>query len=399
MHLRRLAAIVVAAAVFVSAPGMAQDDHALTYHSLRASDLPYREEPFPVWHSPSAEREADAFVATMADAVAWYRAETNWDGQLKLAVLNAGDYARYAGQPYPVPYAEVATGLVVMPDSIAAFPGFDAWGLEDRALNTSLTFHEIGHAIARDIGLWSNSFWVDELVANVFLAGYLRAARPDDRSLLQGVPPAFREAARTTRLTDLDDLYAGVGLDNYAWFQFRLAAIADHMVEGRDFGALVEGLRAAFPISETAVGMVMPTPEESLRRLEAIAPGTTALAVDMLGRLPSLETVACGADDGATEAAGVVLFENASGEIVRIDTRDGAEFAVRLEAFGHDIDGAEIARLTEAALATGAHGVAIPPAHRYVLRQQTAGTQLYIAGGDCLIVPEGAAAFTLTSGR
>lgn len=399
-RLRWLATLAVAAAglALASVTARAQDSHALTLHGLQASDLPYRDTPFPIWNSPSAAAEADAFAATMADAVAWYRNQLDWHGGLRLAVLNASDYVRYAGQPYPVPYAEVDTGLVVMPDSIAAFPGFDAWGLEDRALNTSLTFHEIGHAIAHDIGLWSNSFWVNELVANIFLAAYLRAAHPGDGTLLDGVPPAFAAAARTQHLTDLDDLYSGVGLDNYAWFQFRLAEMADHMVAGGDFSALVAGLRAAFPVSQTTVGMVMPTPEESLRRLEILAPGVTALAADMVGRpdVPALETIACSPDDGATDAGGVVLFENADDETVRVTTREGAEYAVRLESFGEALDDAEIARRTDAALATGEHGVPIAPAHRYVFRLNVAGTQLYIAGGDCLIVPGGVGAFVWT---
>ncbi len=398
--MRPFGALAIAAALLAGCATASAQDHALTYHALRNSDLPSRQEPFPIWYSPSAEAEADQFADTMAEAVAWYREALAWEGPLRLAVLNAEDYARYAGQPYPVPYAEVVTGLVVMPDSVADFPGFDAWGLEDRALNTNLTFHEIGHAIARDIGLWSNSFFVNELVANVFLAGYLSATRPDDRSLLEGVPEGFADAARTQYLVDLDDLYSGVGLDNYAWFQFRLAEIADHMVAGRDFGALVADLRAAFPATETVAGGVMPTPEESFRRLEALAPGVTELAADMLGRpgLPGLSTIACGEDDGATTERGVILLENASHDTVRITTRNRARFAVRLDAFGADMSEAEIERLTDEALATGKYGLAIAPAHRYAFTQETAGTQLYIADGGCLIVPEGVGSYVWTGG-
>jgi hypothetical protein len=301
-----------------------------------------------------------------------------------------------------VPYAEVVTGLVVMPDSIETFPGFDAWGLDAVDVNANLTLHEIGHAIAHDIGVWSSSHWINELVANVFLAGYLRAERPEDRSLLEGVPPGFADAARTMNLVDLDDLYSGVGLDNYAWFQFRLAAIADFLAADADFGALVANLKAAFPAEEADNASIMPTPEEALRRLEAIKPGVSALADDLLGRpeMPTLDTLPCGADDTATSEPGVVVVENAGDETVRISRRDETNFRVRLELFNTDMTeaeaAAEIERLTEEALATGRHGHAIPPAHRRVFRDDTAGAQLYIAGGGRLIVPEGVARFVWT---
>ena len=117
-------------------------------------------------------------------------------------------------------------------------------------LNADLTSHEIGHVIAWQTGIWSNSHWVNELVADIFLAGYLRAREPDDRGLLDGVPAGFDDAGKVTSLAELDLRYAGIGLENYAWFQFRLAALADFLVAGSDFAGLIEGLRAAFPKSE-----------------------------------------------------------------------------------------------------------------------------------------------------
>lgn len=392
MQIRRLATLVVAAAVLALGDGMsrAQDTHALTLHSLRDSDLPHREDPFPVWHSRSAEAVADEFVATMADAVAWYRTELGWDGPLGLAVLDSDDYARYAGQPYPVPYAEIASLLVVMPDSIAAFPGFERWGINDRALNTSLTFHEIGHAIANDIGLWSTSFWVDELVANVFLAAYLRATHPDDRSLLGGVPQGFADAARTTDLRTLDDLYSDVGLDNYAWFQFRLAAIADYLVADGDFRRLIAGLRAAFP-KDNPTDAVMPTPEEVMRRLEALRPGVTALASDMLVRplLPAATVRPCTNAVPPSGPRHYLDIENTRATPLAINIRDIVYLRVTIDNFDVDREdeafSAEMQRLTDTAMETDAYAIILPPGHRRVFSGE-AGAEFKIVGGDCIVM-------------
>lgn len=399
--MRLLAAF--ATAILLSTSSGTGQEFSLTLHRLQASDLPVKEAPFALYYSPGAEAEADRYAAALGEAVAWYRETIGWDGRFAMAVLDEADYERYAGQTYPVPYAEVVTGLVVMPDDISSFPGFDAWGLDAIDLNASLTLHEIGHAIAHDIGLWSSSHWVNELIANVFLAAYLRAERPDDRGLLDGVPPGFADAARTTNLVDLDDLYSGVGLDTYAWFQFRLAAMADFLVADREFKPLIAELTATFPAEEARNASVMPTPEEALRRLEAIAPGVSALAADLLGRpdVPETEAVACGPDK-ADEATGAILVENHANQTLLIDTREEARWAVRLDLDDTGLTDAErdveIDRLTDEALATGLYAWSIPPNHRRVFREHPSGTQLYIAGGNCVIVPNGVARFVWTDG-
>lgn len=279
--MRRLAALVVAAAVVLGAPAGAQDA-ATDRDRLVALGLPVQDRPVPVHYSRWASDAASTYAHALNEAAAWYRAELGWDGPMTMAVLDAADYARVTTIPYPVPYAERDTGLVVMPDDISSFPGFDAWGIEAVALNANLTFHEIGHIIAWQTGVWSGSYWVNELVADVFLAAYLRANKPDDRTLLEGVPPAFADAGVITSLSELDRLYAGVGLANYAWFQFRLAAMADHMVADGDFAALIDALRVAFPKDEYVAGAPAPSTEVALARLEAISPGVAAMARDMV---------------------------------------------------------------------------------------------------------------------
>lgn len=103
-----------------------------------------------------------------------------------------------------------------MPDRIDSFPGFDKWDLDPIALNAALTLHEIGHNVAFQLGIVSGNPWVNELIANVFLAGYARAEEESFAVLLNGVPPRFAEAGVLTYLHELDVLYAAVGLENYA---------------------------------------------------------------------------------------------------------------------------------------------------------------------------------------
>lgn len=396
----RLLAAFVTAALLSASRGVCHES-SLTLHRLQDSDLPVKEAPFALYYSPAAEAEADRYAAVLAEAVDWYRETIGWEGRFAMAVLDDGDYERYAGQGYPVPFAEIVTGLVVMPDDISAFPGFDVWDLEAGHLNQTLTLHEVGHVIAYDIGLWSQSHWVNELMANVFLAGYLRARHPDDRALLEGVPPGFEDAGRTKHLVDLDRLYAGVGLDNYAWFQFRLAEIADHLAADADFATLIRALREAFPSGETG-GNNVPTPEESFRRLEAITPGIGAMAAGLVGRppMPEIGAAACRVEPETRAAEGVLEIENASDRMLYLNERAHVAFMAEMLLMS-DLEGAAydaaVEQATDDAMASDEFAYAVNPGHRRVYADP-AGTQLHILGGDCVIVPDRAGRFVWTGG-
>lgn len=194
--------------------------------------------------------------------------------RLRVAVLTAEDYARVGTIPYPTPYTETRTGMIVIADDVSSHPGFELWDIDPFELNVAWAFHELGHKIARDLGIWSPSFFVNELIANVFMAAYIRAERPIFLAYQSGIPPRFADAGRLTSLAAFDQVYFGMGQQNYLWFHFHLAEMADFMVRDEDFGTLVERLGEAFQLAN-------PRPEtvdESLARLERIKPGVTALA-------------------------------------------------------------------------------------------------------------------------
>ena len=248
---------------------------------LKALDLPERAGSIRLFYSPSADAEAAIYGQALEQAVAWYRDKTGWTGDVIMAVLNPEDWAKVSQAiPYPSPYADTPSGLVMMPDRIDSHPGFETWDLEPVGLNAALTFHEIGHVIAHQLGIWSGNYWINELVANAFLAAYVRAERPEYAKLLDGVPPRFTDFGRYTALTDFDDIYYAMGALNYAWFQFKIAALADYLVSGSDFAEVVGALKREFPI-ETADEL-----QSSPRRssgLKASSRGSPRRASDLLG--------------------------------------------------------------------------------------------------------------------
>ncbi len=229
-----------------------------------------------LYHSAPAAIAAEHYRKELVAAIGWFRANAGWTvASVRVAVLDSADYARITGIPYPTPHAETRTGFIIIADDIRAHPGFALWDLDAEAVNTAWAFHELGHVIAGDLEIRSGSAWINELIANVFMAAYIRAERPHYAGYQGGMPPRFAAAGRLTRLADLDRIYFEMGQLNYLWFHFQLARLADLMVADGDFGAALAGLRREFP-AETSWQPV--TIDETFARLERIAPGITAAA-------------------------------------------------------------------------------------------------------------------------
>lgn len=349
-----------------------------------------------VFHSPGSEAQARAYGETVADAARWYRANTDWRGPLTMAVLDRKDWADLVTWPYPVPHAEITGSMVVMPRDIASFPGFDRWGLDGHQLNLALTLHELGHIIMREQDIRPANHWIDELVANVVMAAYVREAAPDLEFILEGPPAGFANPGPHDQLVDLDNFYSGGGLENYAWFQFRLAVLADHLARSRPVAALIEELAAAFPEPPPGIRDAV---FATLAKLDAIAPGSSALVADMAGdgAAPRIATVSCGALDKAAPADGpmtILHVENRGTEPVRHRIPEKvayeAGFDVRMEQFNNDIDDAELKQLVDAAVTE-----ALASADSYgAVAQGSVETVSYKTGalmevGDrCLLLPE-----------
>lgn len=386
----RAVAIIVAALLF-SVPAAADD-----LDRLMALDLPVIEGSVEVHYSPSAEAEARVYAATFQRAVPWFRETLDWRGAITMAVLDPDDYRSVAAFiPYPVPYADTGGSgrLVVMPDRIDTFPGFDMWDLDGTTLNAALTLHEVGHIIAAQTGIAPGNHWVNELIADVFLAGYARAEEPAFTTLLNGVPPRFADAGQLTYLHELDALYAGVGLENYAWFQFRLADMADHIVTGRDFADVIAALRSAFPADERRVEPLSAT----LAKLELIAPGVTAFADGMTepSALPSPALEAC-ALRPALEVGDVALFiQNRGDTPLRFTSISHVATMAGVAVMAGEIGEGDTEAFVAEAMADFRFASTLEPGEQDFSRPPI-GDVVAIEGAGCFVVPDRAARFVWT---
>ncbi len=233
-----------------------------------------------VTYSEGADAEARFFADEVAAAVDWYRRELGWDGTIRMAVLDAADYPRVTPLPYPSPHAETATGFIVVADRADDHPGFDLWDLDNRVVSAAWAFHEVGHVVAQDLGIVSANLWVNELIANVIMAGYIRAERPEFIGYQSGMPPRFASGNRFGTLAQFDQIYFQMGQRDYLWFHFHLAALADFMVDGPGgLSEVVDGLRREFPLEE---GRGRETVAATVERLERVRPGVAALITPLM---------------------------------------------------------------------------------------------------------------------
>jgi hypothetical protein len=231
-------------------------------------------------YSPGARDEAEFYATEAAAAVAWYHRALPWNRSIAMAVLDPAGFRLATAIPYPSPHAETLTGFIIIADDVTSHPGFDLWDIDERSINAAWLFHEMGHVIARELGIGSANLWVNELIASVIMAGYVRAERPQFAGFQSGMPPRFAHANHFSTLEEFDTLYFAMGQLDYLWFHFHIARIADYLVSGPDgFATVVEALRRQFPASPQRQPE---TVAQTLERLERVRPGVSALAAGLI---------------------------------------------------------------------------------------------------------------------
>jgi hypothetical protein len=228
--------------------------------------------------------------ALVEQAMGFYERTLGITGELHLAVLTPGDWAKViTWQPYGIPGVAGEPPVAFLPatdDNVAANDALSIRGgvspdtvrlIEaagrsyeeaSRRYVDLVGLHELGHTYARRFGIRTPSRWAGELLATYFAYAYLREHDPAQADVWDGILRAYRDAVRPkhTTLADFERLYFGVGPQNYIWYQARFQQMvrAAYDAQGLDF---LRAVRKAFPEAESAL-----TPEETLRRFEKIFP-------------------------------------------------------------------------------------------------------------------------------
>jgi hypothetical protein len=316
---RRYAALVPFIAIFtaslaVTAPARSQtsrpaskqpaataalDAPANVLGRLRASGLASSTDIITVFYPDQLEARALADRARVQGAMRFFADSLGVTPEITLGVLDRRTWESLGvPQPYGIPGVEGEPSVAYVPAtddglaatdalSIAAAVGDSArrllaaagtdWERAARSHVALVGLHELGHTLVSAYGIRTRSPWLGEWLATYAAYTYMRAERPSEALVWEGVLQGFRDAVQPEHrsLSEFDRLYFGVGALNYVWYQarFQQQVQAVHAAQGVEF---LRRVRAAFgPDAPPA------SPEEVLDRLERVAPGFRAWAAEM----------------------------------------------------------------------------------------------------------------------
>jgi hypothetical protein len=320
-------AVCAGVAIVLSAGVLFGQDSDVILSRYRKLNLPEAAGSIHVFYSHGAEQRALLYQKRLEAAVKWFSGQLGTQVPMVLAVIDKETWKETEGLDlYPLPHIVDGKGsypsLIVCPAHIEDFPGLYKFkpDVDPNLAAEAVLFHEAGHIFASHLGIWSGNHFVNELIANVFMAGFIGAGHPEYAFMTAGVPSRV-STPRYTTLADLDYLYVAVGARNYGWFQVKLQQLAKLLVEGREFPDVVRSLKAAFPAAEKT-----PLPvNQVVARLEKIHPGFTKAAGVLAGptTLPRVSPSPCLDVPPRPGDRTILIVRNRSEERLSVKTEDG----------------------------------------------------------------------------
>ncbi|HEY6250158.1 MAG TPA: hypothetical protein VI685_09355 [Candidatus Angelobacter sp.] len=253
-HTSRL--ILSVALSLVAAPRVsAQNNLAAekpTIEKIRDLRLPSAPGAVPVYYSAGAgiEPRALKYQKAITACQKWYDQQLGKHVDITLAVLNKADWEKVTDFRYPMPFnvggwRSLPPAGVVVPVNFEDFPHSADFTDDPDLLNQNIAFHELGHLYMHYTDMEINDNFLAELYANILMAAYVRAQRPDMLVFLQGPSPKL-PPERYTSLEDVDYLADDTGFVNYGWFEFQIYRMADLLLKDKPLPQLLAELKKTF---------------------------------------------------------------------------------------------------------------------------------------------------------
>jgi hypothetical protein len=196
-----------------------------------------------------------------------------------LAVLDEADWAKVTNTP--IPHADSRSGTLFVPEHLERASTVRPPGLDYALAGEAVLLHEVGHLFFDKLSIQGSGF-VNEMVPNLFMAAYIRAARSDLVFMLGG-PLASTPEPRYTSGADFIYLREYVGIDNYFWFQMHLQRLADFCLSKGSLSSVLAKIQAEFPGGRS---YQLPV-DQTVRSLDRLFPGF----VEAAGSLAAPSTI------------------------------------------------------------------------------------------------------------
>ncbi len=278
----------------------------------------------PTAYVPASKNRALAYQRSLEAALPWFDQQLGIHVPMNFYVLDQASYESEKDSPsWPVAYSDPTSNpnIIVFPSRIEEIAGSPP---QEKLAGEYILFHEAGHNYAAALHIASNNAWVNELIANLFMAEYIHARRPDLKWTMDG--PSSRGIHTQPHYTSLRDLdyvyYPGVGALNYAWYQYELEELARFLIADQSLPVLVKKLQAEFP----AAAAKQETLEQITAHLDHIRPGSEAFLKPLYGPsiLAHISPSACPVSPIAANGhLSVIAVQNDSSKPLAVTSPDG----------------------------------------------------------------------------
>lgn len=286
---RRFLVLCCSALLCQIVPQSISGQEETTLEKVRGLGLSSISEPIPVFYSEGYLARAQFLQGVLGRAMDFFSDSLGVEVSLNLAVLNEEDWVQVSGTlPYGALFVTGRPHLVALPATTDVPVTQDFLGLRkpegrvewlevgglsfDDAANQMVDligFHEVGHTFREALGIPRVSNWFNEFLASYLAYAFMRAEEPILAGVWNGMMhlKAGTERPSHTTLADFQELYFGVGLENYIWYQSQFQCRVHEVYEA-------SGLRFVSLVADSFSSM----PEEvadqvALAKLEEIVSG------------------------------------------------------------------------------------------------------------------------------
>ncbi|WP_237856183.1 hypothetical protein [Rhodohalobacter sulfatireducens] len=204
---------------------------------IRALNLHSIEGPIKTYYSEGFKDRAEDNFNLLSKSIEFFENQFDLQQSFSIAIIDSVDWKKISSIPYGLPFVSGPPYVVCIPaqsnnelSNIVA-SSTNGYELEDQYemsneeivnLFVSLIgFHELGHIYANAYGAGFPNKWTFEFAATYFAYFYLDQHYPKKRDLWVDVSRILVNelSPRFTSLTDFEEMYVRVGIENYAWYQ------------------------------------------------------------------------------------------------------------------------------------------------------------------------------------
>lgn len=207
------------------------------------------------YYSQGGEKTAESLGRVLNESPAYYKSNFGISEIFSIAVLDPSDWSKISEIPYGLPFVSGPPYVICFPssaenelahiiqESIADYNLSDYYSKSDNELTGLFTsmigFHELGHIYAKKYGLNFPNRWSFEFAATYFAYLYLTDNYPLESEIWCRISEILAGEIKPqyTHLSDFENLYFRVGIENYAWYQvvFLLRVAETENISGKGF--------------------------------------------------------------------------------------------------------------------------------------------------------------------